>query len=176
MHSSSAIFTDIAQPQCKSMEHALLASLAAFGMKIMCSSCDSSRAIAHVRGVCKSNDLNDTLLTVNAKCRTLFWFLHYTIKSMWHVVRLDSSRVATLVKVRSATRSVEWRPDSSQVEIYTSIKYDFTANQTLPMSVVQCANQMSLSSLCHPPPPQFVGFLDPFFVLSRASPCILRHW
>ena len=27
-------------------------------------------------GVCKSNDLNDTLLTVNAKCCTLSWFLH----------------------------------------------------------------------------------------------------
>ena len=27
-------------------------------------------------GVCKSNDLNDTLLTVNAKYRTLSWFLH----------------------------------------------------------------------------------------------------
>ena len=26
-------------------------------------------------GVCKSNDLNNTLLKVNAKCRTLFWFL-----------------------------------------------------------------------------------------------------
>ena len=26
-------------------------------------------------GVCKSNDLNDTPLTVNAKCRTLSWLL-----------------------------------------------------------------------------------------------------
>ena len=28
--------------------------------------------------------------------------------------------------------SVEWRPDSSQVELYTSKNYDFTANRTLP--------------------------------------------
>ena len=42
------------------------------------------------------------------------------------------------------------------------------------LSVVQCGNQMSLSSLL-PPPPKFVGFLDLFFP-SRASPCILMPW
>ena len=30
------------------------------------------------------------------------------------------------------------------------------------LSVVQCGNQMSLSSLLPPPPPKFVGFLDLF--------------
>ena len=47
---------------------------------------------------------------------------------MWYIVRLDSSRVATLVKVRSGTlvSSGDW----SQVELYTSIYYDFTANES----------------------------------------------
>ena len=44
---------------------------------------------------------------------------------MWYIVRLDSSRVATLDKVRSSTLSVK---------LYTSKNYDFTANRTLPVS------------------------------------------
>ena len=35
-------------------------------------------------GVCKSNDLNDTLLTVNAKYRTLSWFS--TLNNIVYVV------------------------------------------------------------------------------------------
>ena len=36
--------------------------------------------------------------------------------------------------------SVEWRPDSSQVELYTRIKYDFAANRTLPRSQIRRRN------------------------------------
>ena len=40
------------------------------------------------------------------------------------------------------------------------------------LSVVQCGNQMSLSSLC-PPPPNFVRFFDLFFCCSQS--CISMH-
>ena len=80
---------------------------------------------------------------------------------MWYIVRLDSSRVATLVKVSSATlvsssdptrvksnyiqvettilrqikrcqlRSAALVSSESQVELYTSKNYDFTANRML---------------------------------------------
>ena len=53
-------------------------------------------------GVCKSNDLNDTLLTVNAKCST--WFVHYTILSMWYmtsgVVHMTTVILYTLMDQR----------------------------------------------------------------------------
>ena len=67
-------------------------------------------------GVCKSNDLNDTLLTVNAKCARCFGS-YTTLCSIWYIVRLDSSRVATLVKVRSVTLVLSGDPtrvESSQ--------------------------------------------------------------
>ena len=43
---------------------------------------------------------------------------------MWYIVRLDSSRVATLVKVRSATRvssSDPTRVKSNYIPVYTTI-------------------------------------------------------
>ena len=57
---------------------------------------------------------------------------------MWYIVRLYSSRVATLDKVRSGTRVSSDDPDSSQVELYTSKNYDFTANRTLPCVATSC--------------------------------------
>ena len=51
---------------------------------------------------------------------------------MWYIVRLDSSRVTTLVKVRSWTRvssSNPTRVKSNYIPVYTTI---FTANRTLP--------------------------------------------
>ena len=41
------------------------------------------------------------------------------MSTMWHIVRLDSSRVATLVKVRSGTRVSSSNP-TSQIELYTT--------------------------------------------------------
>ena len=56
---------------------------------------------------------------------------------MWYIVRLDSSRVATPVKVRNATRvssSDPTRVKSNYIPgLHTSIYYDFTANRTLPI-------------------------------------------
>ena len=46
------------------------------------------------------------------------------IQSMWYIVRLDSSRVATLVKVRSATRvssSDPTRVKSNYIPVYSTI-------------------------------------------------------
>ena len=68
---------------------------------------------------------------------------------MWYIVPLDSSRVATLVKVRSGTLGVDWRPDSSQVElhVYTSIYYEYTANRTLPWAVFDFLNGFPVGTL-----------------------------
>ena len=54
---------------------------AAFGMKIMCPSCDTSRAIAHALWRLLSNDLNDTLLTgmLNAARFVLLRTLQYIV-------------------------------------------------------------------------------------------------
>ena len=57
---------------------------------------------------------------------------------MWYIVRLDSSRVANLDKVRSVT--LVSSDDSSQVELYTSKNYDFTANRTLPRMLLNHMN------------------------------------
>ena len=67
-------------------------------------------------GVCKSNDLNETLLTVNAKCRTCFgvaFDLPYNRSIYWHIVRYS-----TLESHSSLWRGL--RLDQSQVELYTT--------------------------------------------------------
>ena len=46
---------------------------------------------------------------------------------MWYIVRLDSRQS------EECDSSFEWRPDSSQVQLYTSKNYDFTANRSLPL-------------------------------------------
>ena len=54
-------------------------SRAAFGMEIMCPSCDTSRAIAHALWRLLSNDLNDTPLTGMLNAARLSCFAHCNI-------------------------------------------------------------------------------------------------
>ena len=50
---------------------------------------------------------------------------------MWYIVRLDSSRVATLVKLSSDPTRVK----SNYIPVQKCIYYDFTANRKLPLIV-----------------------------------------
>ena len=54
-------------------------SWGAFEIKLMCPSCDMSRAIAHALWCLLSNDLNDTLLAGMLNDAPLSWFVHYNI-------------------------------------------------------------------------------------------------
>ena len=57
----------------------LVKTKAAFVMKIMCPSCDTSRAIAHALWRPLSNDFNGTLLTGMLNAARLSCFAHYNI-------------------------------------------------------------------------------------------------
>ena len=85
-------------------------------------------------GVCKSKDLNDTLLTGMLNAARLSCFAHCNIKYMWYIVRLDSSRVATLVKVRSATlvsSSDPTRVKSNYIPVETRILRQIEPTQVI---------------------------------------------